>query len=79
MGPALANGDSSHLTFGSRGPFGSAPATILVKVQSRPPGGRVRIELLALRRVCCLAARQGRIIFGPGGFLQSGALHVGIE
>jgi hypothetical protein len=69
----------SHLTFASRGTFGGAPATILVNAPSRPPGGRVRTVLVALRRPCCLAARQGRIIFGSGGFLQSGAVHVGIE
>jgi hypothetical protein len=79
MGPRWQMARSSHLTFAWRGTFGGALATILVKAPSRPPGGRVRTVLVALHRPCCLAARQGRIIFGSGGFLQSGAVHVGIE
>jgi hypothetical protein len=79
MGQRWQMAHSNHLTFALRGTFGGALATILVKAPSRPPGGRVRTVLAALRRPCCLAARQGRIIFGSGGFLQSGAVHVGIE
>ena len=79
MGRRWQMAHSSHLTFALRGTFGGVLATILVKAQPRPPGGRVRIVLPALRRPCCLAARRGRIIFGSGGFLQSGAVHVGIE